>query len=37
LIAAGLEALRLPAHMATLVLERRLGATVGDYREVTFE
>lgn len=37
LIAAGLEALRLPANVANATLERRLGDLTGDYREVPFE
>lgn len=37
LLAAGLEALRLPAEIANATLERRLGDLTGDYREVPFE
>ncbi len=37
LLQAGLEALRLPPQAVEKLLERRLGAVTGNYREVVFE
>lgn len=37
LIAYAVESLHLPANAADFILERRLGAAFGDYREVLFE